>query len=188
MHTCGPRSFHFILEPKVYITIRFIKNNGTIEKFKEIYLKFKKETRIKKDLSFIFNGNIIDLDKTVRELGIKNNNNILVKEINIDKNSSEEEEINNSDKINNSNQKDNKVETKIEPKKYDLNILYYDENLLNKENSNNCSFLDMNINGTFYGCHYFDLFKIVCDKIKNKNKEFILIASGSCPQNIINYC
>jgi len=26
----------------------------------------------------------------------------------------------------------------------------------------------MNINGTFYGCHYFELFKIVCEKIKNK--------------------
>lgn len=56
-------------------------------------------------------------------------------------------------------------------KKYNLNILYYDEHLRNEEeNSDNCSFIEMNINGTFYGCHNFELFKIICEKIKNKNK------------------
>ena len=40
------------------------------------------------------------------------------------------------------------------------------KNLLNKENSDNCTFLSMNMNGTFYGCHYFELFKIVCEKKK----------------------
>ena len=54
-----------------------------------------------------------------------------------------------------------------EEKKYNLNILYYDETLKNsKENSDNCSFIEMNTNGTFYGCHNFKLFKIVCEKIK----------------------
>ena len=62
-------------------------------------------------------------------------------------------------------------------KKYNLNILYYDEHLRNEEeNSDNCSFIEMNINGTFYGCHNFELFKIICEKIKNKNKEFILLS------------
>jgi hypothetical protein len=46
----------------------------------------------------------------------------------------------------------------------------------------------MNINGTFYGCHYFELFKTVCEKIKNNQKEFILITSGSSAQKIIEYC
>lgn len=46
----------------------------------------------------------------------------------------------------------------------------------------------MNINGTFYGCHYFELLKIVCEKINNKKKEFILISSGSCSKKVFDYC
>ena len=46
----------------------------------------------------------------------------------------------------------------------------------------------MNINGTFYGCHNFELFKIICEKIKNKNKEFILLSSGSATKKIYDYC
>ena len=69
-----------------------------------------------------------------------------------------------------------------------LNILYYDENLNNEENSDNCSFLFMNINGTFYGCHYFELFEKVLEKIKNNKKEFILICSGSSSEKIFDYC
>ena len=81
-----------------------------------------------------------------------------------------------------------KLKKKNEPKKYNLNILYYDENLKNKENNDNCTFFEMNTYGTFYGCHYFELFKTVCKKIKNNKKEFILISSGSCAQKIFNYC
>ena len=73
-------------------------------------------------------------------------------------------------------------------KKINLNILYYDENLNNEENSDNSSFLFLNIDGTFYGCHYFELFKIVLEKIKNNNKEFILISSGSSAKKIFDYC
>ena len=74
-------------------------------------------------------------------------------------------------------------------KKYNLNILYYDENLKNnEENSDNCSFIEMNINGTFYGCHNFELFKTVCGKLINNKKEFILLSSGSCAQKIFDYC
>ena len=74
-------------------------------------------------------------------------------------------------------------------KKFNLNILYYDEHLKdNEENSDNCSFIEMNINGTFYGCHNFELFKAVCLKLINKNKEFILLTSGSSAQKIYNYC
>ena len=76
-----------------------------------------------------------------------------------------------------------------EIKKYNLNILYYDEHLRDgEENSDNCSFIEMNINGTFYGCHNFELFKIICEKIKNKNKEFILLSSGSAAKKIYDYC
>ncbi len=60
-------------------------------------------------------------------------------------------------------------------KKINLNILYYDENLNNEENSDNSSFLFLNIDGTFYGCHYFELFKIICEKIKNKKKRIYII-------------
>ena len=74
-------------------------------------------------------------------------------------------------------------------KKYNLNILYYDENLRDKgENSDNCTFFDLNINGTFYGCHYFELFKIVCEKIVGNKKEFILLCSGSSAKKIFDYC
>ena len=74
-------------------------------------------------------------------------------------------------------------------KKYNLNILYYDENLIDKaENSDNCSYIEMYTNGTFYGCHYFELFKIVCEKIIRNKKEFILLCSGSSAEKIFNYC
>ena len=74
-------------------------------------------------------------------------------------------------------------------KKYNLNILYYDELLLEeRENNDNCTFLSININGTFYGCHYFELFKIICEKIINSKKEFILISSGSSAQQVFDYC
>ena len=74
-------------------------------------------------------------------------------------------------------------------KKYNLNILYYDEHLRNdEENSDNCSFFCMNTNGTFYGCHNFELFKIVCEKIVKSKKEFILLSSGSSAQKIYDYC
>ena len=44
------------------------------------------------------------------------------------------------------------------------------------------------MNGTFYGCHYFELFKIICEKIKRNKTQFILIVSGSCAQKIFDYC
>ena len=75
------------------------------------------------------------------------------------------------------------------PKRYNLNILYYDEHLLGStENSDNCSFIDMNTNGTFYGCHYFELFKIVLEKLVKSKKEFILLSSGSSAKKIFDYC
>ena len=46
----------------------------------------------------------------------------------------------------------------------------------------------MNINGTFYGRHNFELFKIVCEKIRINKKQFILISSGSAAKKIYDYC
>ena len=84
---------------------------------------------------------------------------------------------------------DKKIQKQKYKKKYNLNILYYDENLRDEEeNSDNCSFIEMNINGTFYGCHNFELFKIVCEKIKRNQKQFILISSGSAAKKIYDYC
>ena len=69
-----------------------------------------------------------------------------------------------------------------------LNIIYYDENLINSsENNENCSFFKMRNQGTFYGIHNFDLFKYICKKIKNSNKRFILITSGSSSEKIFNH-
>ena len=85
--------------------------------------------------------------------------------------------------------KPSKDKNNNKPKKYNLNILYYDEHLRNdEENSDNCSFIEMNTNGTFYGCHNFELFKIVCEKLIKSKKEFILLSSGSCAEKIYDYC
>lgn len=164
-------------EEKKYIAIKFIKNGEVFKficrsdkKFKEISLKFMKETGAIKQYNFYFNGNIIfDENKTLFGLKIESFSEIIVTD---------------AFKLIYLHNK-NKIEKK---EKYDLNILYYDENLLNKENSDNCCFLSMNMNGTFYGCHYFDLFKIICDKIKRNKNQFILITSGSCAQKKFNYC
>ena len=81
----------------------------------------------------------------------------------------------------------NKKISKI--KKFNLNIIYYDEHLRDsEENSDNCSFIEMNTNGTFYGCHNYSLFQTVHQKLVKSQKEFILISSGSCAEKIFNYC
>ena len=146
-------------------------------------------------VQFISKGGVIksDSNKTLAELGIGNDDFILVITIN-EEDSSIQNIVENENKLYNSlsikaeenslkkEEKDNII------KKFDLNIIYYDENLKNKENNDNCSFFEMNINGTFYGCHYFELFKIICEKIKNKKKEFILLSSGSCSEKVFDYC
>ena len=96
-------------------------------------------------------------------------------------------DLNNSSYLyENISQSNNKIS---KSKKLNLNIIYYDEHLRDsEENSDNCSFLEMNINGTFYGCHNFKLFKIVCEKLIKSKKEFILLSSSSCAEKIFNYC
>ena len=73
--------------------------------------------------------------------------------------------------------------------KYNLNILYYDEKLIKlDENKDICTFFEMNLNGTFYGCHYFELFEKVYEKIKRNKTEFILISSGVSAEKIFDFC
>ena len=74
--------------------------------------------------------------------------------------------------------------------KIPLNIIYYDENLRDQgmENSDNCTFFQMHLTGTFYGCHNFHLFQLVCEEIKKRKKQFILLCSGSASEKIFNYC
>jgi len=73
--------------------------------------------------------------------------------------------------------------------KYSLNIIYYDENLIrSEENDENCAFFQMNTKGTFYGCHYFELFKNILKKIKEKKMKYILITSGSSAEKIFDHC
>lgn len=82
------------------------------------------------------------------------------------------------------------INEKIGKSKVPLNIVYYDENLKDNggENSDNCTFFQMNITGTFYGCHNFELFQLVCEEIKKRDKQFILLCSGSSAENIFNFC
>ena len=170
------------------------------EKFKEISLRYKHlmSQKEEEEIVFLFNGHVIKPEKTLDELGIKNKSRILVMlnenqnqatpESESYKNILDEKKSSNTLNELNDSKNEEKIEKKNEPKKYNLNILYYDENLKNKENNDNCTFFEMNTYGTFYGCHYFELFKTVCKKIKNNKKEFILISSGSCAQKIFNYC
>ena len=84
-----------------------------------------------------------------------------------DKNEMFEQEKNNIEEekeLKNNNPSSKEI---IETEKYNLNILYYDENLKNIENDNISSFFQMYLNGTFYGCHNFILFKNVYTKIKS---------------------
>ena len=82
------------------------------------------------------------------------------------------------------------IKEKLGLSKLPLNIVYYDTNLRDKggENSNNCTFFQMNTTGTFYGCHNFDLFQLVCEQIKKRDKKFILLCSGRAAENVFNYC
>ena len=71
--------------------------------------------------------------------------------------------------------------------KLKLNILYYDESLLeNMNQSEYCAYLQMNINGTFYGCHNMHLLDLIIEKIKKSDREFILISSGSSAEKVYN--
>ncbi len=71
--------------------------------------------------------------------------------------------------------------------KLKLNILYYDESLIkNMKISEYCSYIQMNINGTFYGCHNMSLLNLVIEKIKKSDREFILITSGSSAEKVYN--
>ena len=93
--------------------------------------------------------------------------------------------------IKKSNENNNKSgnQSNDESKKINLNVLYYDEHLIDTlENRDICTFFEMNLAGTFYGCHYFELFIKVCDKIKRNKMQFILISSGSSAEGIFNYC
>ena len=86
--------------------------------------------------------------------------------------------------------KSREIEEKKGKSKIPLNIVYYDENLRDRggENSNNCTFFQMNTKGTFYGCHNFDLFQLVCEEIKKRDKQFILLCSGRAAEKIFKYC
>lgn len=69
--------------------------------------------------------------------------------------------------------------------KLKINILYYDESLLiNNMLSDYCAYIQMNIAGTFYGCHKMSLFNLISEKVKTSDREFILITSGSSAENI----
>ena len=136
------------------------------------------------------NKNIMEEQaKEINKIFNEENKNIIQEEIK-EKNNIKNFKEDNKNVIQGENTFNNNIQILKEKKikKYNLNIIYYDENLKNKENSENSSFFDMNINGTFYGCHHFELFKTVCKKIKNNQKEFILITSGSSAQKIIDYC
>ena len=60
--------------------------------------------------------------------------------------------------------------------KMKLNIIYYSDSLLkDMETSDYCAYLQMNIKGTFYGCHNMNLLNLICEKIRKSDRDFILI-------------
>ena len=72
--------------------------------------------------------------------------------------------------------------------KLKLNILYYDESLIENMNASDyCAYLQMNIQGTFYGCHNLFMFYSICNKIKKSDRDFILISSGSSFEKIYEF-
>ena len=92
---------------------------------------------------------------------------------------------NNSSEKGNYNNELNYYIPKNENNRLKLNIIYYDENLLDNMNLNEyCSYIQMNIGGTFYGCHNMDLLNLICDKVNKFDREFILISSGSAFEKV----
>ena len=79
------------------------------------------------------------------------------------------------------------IEKKI-TKSYNINIIYYNENLNDVENTQNCSYFKYNLEGIFYGINNFNLFKYISLNIQKKEKYFILISSGSCAEKIFSFC
>ena len=81
--------------------------------------------------------------------------------------------------------KKNYLKPKNPENRLKLNILYYDESLLKDMTlSDFCAFIQMNIAGTFYGCHKMNLFDLVSQKVRSSDREFILITSASSAENI----
>ena len=73
-------------------------------------------------------------------------------------------------------------------KKYNFNVIHYDEALTKRaENNICCSFFKTKLAGTFYGVNNFNLFKYICHKIQQNSKYFILICSGSSSQKLFQY-
>ena len=118
----------------------------------------------------------VESKKDERSFTIKENN-----EKDENNETSQNNEVNQNDKNKDSNNKQNK--------KINLNILYYFKNLkLTIENKDICSYFEMNLSGTFYGCHSLELFNNVCKKIIINKTKFILICSGSAAQKIFDFC
>ena len=73
----------------------------------------------------------------------------------------------------------------LSKKKMNLNIIYYSDSLLkDMELSDYCAFLQMNINGTFYGIHNMNLLNLIYNKIRKSDRDFILITSGSSAEKV----
>ena len=82
-----------------------------------------------------------------------------------------------------------KNDSLAQTKKYNFNIIHYDETLTKSaENQICCTFYKTELTGTFYGITNFNLFKYICYQIQNNQKYFILITSGSASQKLFEYC
>ena len=82
-----------------------------------------------------------------------------------------------------------KNDSLTQTKKYNFNIIHYDEALTKSaENNICCTFYKTELAGTFYGINNFNLFKYICYQIQQNSKYFILITSGSASQILFEYC
>ena len=73
-------------------------------------------------------------------------------------------------------------------KKYNINIIYYDEALpTDKESNNICAYFKLKLEGVFYRVNNYNLFLYICHKISQNKRAFILITSGSCAKKLFDY-
>ncbi len=73
-------------------------------------------------------------------------------------------------------------------KKYNINIIYYDEALpTDKESNNICAYFKLKLEGVFYRVNNYNLFLYICHKISQNKRAFILITPGSCAKKLFDY-
>lgn len=80
------------------------------------------------------------------------------------------------------------LENEIKKEKLYINLIFFDENILNRENKNLYNEFQLNVVGAFFGIQDINTFENLLNKIEEKNLPFILIFSGLSYQKISSLC